>query len=226
MPKQKAIPHGADTKQRGSKMKKFIRPIKKMEELVIWQQKVKEIAPLTVYSFFVIALDTGISPEFLLQLKWADIKQDETGAVIKKTEPYFDIYCECEKVTRKIYFCDDSLAQLNELRLAYPDDVYIFQSHAVNVAKKIQPMKIFSIGKIFKDAAKKAGLPNPDSVSALTLRKTFGYMNIIYNKWSIHQLRRYFDQKHSNITRKYIDLTTEVINTKHLPRKKRKQAEE
>ena len=48
MPKQKAVPHGADTKQRGSKMKKFIRPIKKMEELVIWQQKVKEIGGFRV----------------------------------------------------------------------------------------------------------------------------------------------------------------------------------
>ena len=111
----------------GAAVKKFIKPIKSMTELLMWEDKIKEIAPLSIKAFFVIALDTGISPQFLLNLKWEDIKTEAVGTAIQRTEPYFDVYCELAKETRKIYFCDASLAVMNELRENYPNDIYIFQ---------------------------------------------------------------------------------------------------
>lgn len=207
-------------------MKKFMKPIKSMSDLLMWEEKVKEVAPLPVYAFFVIALDTGVSPQFLLNLKWADLKQEEIGSAIKKVEPYFELYCELAGETRKIFFSDKSLEILNQLRTEHPDDIFIFQSHALNVVKKNQPVNLYSIGTIFKDAARKAKIAGADDVSAVTLRKTFGYHHLVNGTWSIHQLTRYFDQKHSTLTRQYIDLKDEKINTKQLPRKRRKQQSE
>ena len=48
-------------------MKKFIKPIKSMTELLMWEDKIKEIAPLSIKAFFVIALDTGISPQIFIE---------------------------------------------------------------------------------------------------------------------------------------------------------------
>ena len=64
-------------------MKKFIKPIKKIEDLILWKNKVKEIAPLPVFAYFVVALDTGVSPQFLLNLKWSDLKRDEIVSEIQ-----------------------------------------------------------------------------------------------------------------------------------------------
>ena len=205
----------------GVAMGNSIKPVKNMTELLMWENKVKEIAPLPVYAFFVIALDTGVNPQFLMNLKWEDLKKEEIGTVIQKTEPYFEIYQELAGETRKIFFCDRSLAVLNQLRETYPNDVYIFQSHSQNVRKKIQPLNRLSIGRIFKAAAIKAKISDPENVSAVTLRKTFGYHHLVNGSWSIHQLTRYFDHKYTGLTRKYIDLTDEKINTKQLPRKPR-----
>ncbi|MFA6714571.1 MAG: tyrosine-type recombinase/integrase [Victivallaceae bacterium] len=203
-------------------MKKFIKPIKNMTDLVLWGKNLKETAPLPVYAFYVVGLDTGISPQFLLNLKWTDIKLEETGSEIKKIEPYFEIYCELAGESRKIFFSNRSLEILNQLREKYPEDVYIFQSHAVNVGEKIQPFAMSSIGYIFKEAARDAKIEGADEVSAVTLRKSFGYHHLVNGAWSIHQLTRYFDHKYTGITRKYIDLKNEKINTKQLPRKRRK----
>lgn len=202
-------------------MKKFIKPIKNMTDMLLWEKSVKETAPLPVYAFFVVGLDTGISPQFLLNLKWMDIKREEIGSEIKKIEPYFEIHCELAGETRKIFFSDKSLKILNRLRKEYPEDVYIFQSHAVNIGKKIQPVTMYSIGNIFKEAARKAKIEGADEVSAVTLRKSFGYHHLVNGSWSIHQLTRYFDHKYTVITRQYIDLKNEKINTKQLPRKRR-----
>jgi integrase len=169
-----------------------------------------------------IALDTGVSPQFLLNLKWEDLKREEFGAEeLQKVEPYFEIDCELAGETRKIFFNDKSLDILNRLRKEHPEDVYLFQSHAANVGKKIQPVTMYSIGIIFKEAARKAKIKGADDVSAVTLRKTFGYHHLVNGSWSIHQLTRYFDHKYTGITRQYIDLKDEKINTKQLPRKRK-----
>ncbi len=207
-------------------MKKFIRPIKNMKELLLWEEMVKEIAPLPVYAFFVVGLDTGVSPLFLLNLKWTDVKQQKIGSEIKKVEPYFELDCELAGETRKIFFSDKSLKILNQLREEYPEDVYVFQSHAVNIKKKVQPVNMYSIGNIFKDAARKAKIKGADDVSAVTLRKTFGYNHLINDSWSIHQLTRYFDHKYTGITKRYLDLTDEKINTKQLPRRRKNKRQE
>ena len=204
----------------GAAVKKFIKPIKSMTELLMWEDKIKEIAPLSIKAFFVIALDTGISPQFLLNLKWEDIKTEAVGTAIQRTEPYFDVYCELAKETRKIYFCDASLAVMNELRENYPNDIYIFQSHAKSV-KDVHPIRLVSIGEVFKEAAKLAQISGAEDVSPVTLRKTFGYHHVVNGSWSIHQLTRYFDHKYIGTTKQYIDLTNEKINTKQLPRKPR-----
>ena len=202
-------------------MKKFIKPIKKIEDLILWKNKVKEIAPLPVFAFFVVALDTGVSPQFLLNLKWSDLKRDEIVSEIQVSEPYFEVYCELAGETRQIRFGNESLEILNELRKNYPDDIYIFQTHAANVPGKQQPVNMYSIGNIFKEAARQAKISGADEVSAVTLRKTFGYHHVVTGSWSIYQLTRYFDHKYSGITKKYIDLTSEEVNTKQLPRKRR-----
>ncbi|MDD5596564.1 MAG: hypothetical protein PHV82_01385 [Victivallaceae bacterium] len=60
-----------------------------------------------------------------------------------------------------------------------------------------------------------------NDVSAITLRKTFGYNHLINDSWSIHQLTRSFDHKYTGITKQYLDLKDEKINTKQLPRKRK-----
>ena len=202
-------------------MKKFIKPIKSLSDLLLWEKSLKAIAPHPVYAYFVVALDTGVSPQFLLNLKWKDLKWEKIGSEIRKIEPYFEIDCELAGETRKIFFSDKSLEVLNQLRKEHPEDIYIFQSHAVNVRQKIQPVQMYSIGNVFKEAARKAKIKGADEVSAVTLRKTFGYHHLVNGSWSIHQLTRYFDHKYTGITRQYIDLKDEKINTRQLPRKRR-----
>lgn len=189
---------------------------------MLWKNKVTELAPPPVYAFFVVALDTGINPQFLLNLKWSDLKRDEIVSEIQISEPYIEIFCEQARETRKIRFSNESLEILNQLRKDYPEDVYIFQTHAANSVGKQQPVSLYSIGTIFKEAARKAQIAGADEVSAVTLRKTFGYHHVVTGSWSIYQLTRYFDHKYSGITKKYIDLTDEEINSKQLPRKRRR----
>ena len=131
-------------------MKKFIKPIKSINDLMLWKNSVKGFAPPPVYAFFVVALDTGINPQFLLNLKWSDLKRDEIVSEIQISEPYIEIFCEQAGETRKIRFSDESLEILNQLRKNYPEDIYIFQTHAANSVGKQQPVSLYSIGTIFK----------------------------------------------------------------------------
>ena len=103
-------------------------PIKNALDLRKWDQYIEANCSRKIHTYFLLGLDLGLLPTFLLTLKWDDIKLEKKGNLIGKVEPYILMPSKIQDEPRKFYFNDRTLAALDKLRSENPDDVYIFQN--------------------------------------------------------------------------------------------------
>ncbi len=175
-----------------------------------WKRYIRENYNLREYLFAELALDTGAFPASLLELKWDDLKSEKCDP--SATVRYYFLLPR-EKQSLKKYehaISNWTFELLSELRKQFPDDVYIFQAQSRNANN--QPPKSWSttyIGKVLRESAKAAGLK--ETISLLTLRKSYGYHMVVHGTWTLRQLQQRFGQPRLSSTRKYIDITNESI---------------
>ncbi len=187
-------------------------PIKNALDLRKWDQYIEANCSRKIHTYFLLGLDLGLLPTFLLTLKWDDIKLEKKGNLIGKVEPYILMPSKIQDEPRKFYFNDRTLAALDKLRSENPDDVYIFQNSYRNSKKdKPAPMTSRYISSCLSDAAKKSQITLPGDVGAVTLRKCFGYHHLVHGDWSLHEMMRYFEQRSLSFTKHYLDITDEKI---------------
>ena len=185
-------------------------PIKSLEELMRWKRYIRDHYNQREYLFVELALDTGTFPASLLDLKWDDLKSEECDfpAVVRY---YFLLPREIQSPQKyKHVISNRTFELLKELRKQFPNDVYIFQTQSPNTSKKPpKPWSIAYIGRILRESALAAGLK--ETISPLTLRKSYGYHMVVHGTWTLRQLQQRFGQPRLSTTRKYINITNEPI---------------
>lgn len=200
-----------------------VKPIKNVSDLRKWEKYIVGHYSPKLHAYFVIGLDIGLNPLFLYDLKWEDIKTEQTGTAIPQTETYILVPSKIQEEPRRIIFSAKSVSMLNKLRERCPNDIYVFQSESPNSKKKAKPLTYKNISAQLRDAAEKCGIPLPGPVGAVTLRKSFGYHHVVHGTWTLHEVMRYFEQRSFHFTRNYIGITDEKINETRLPRKPRQE---
>lgn len=190
-----------------------VKPIKSVQDLCTWENYLKANGPEKIRAFFRLGLDTGMHPSFLQRLKWSDLKIEEQGSHLKRTDIYFEVATnvEWDRPCKKIYLCDRSIEVLDQLREHYPDDIYLFQSRSPHARKNPSPLTIQRITLELKRTAVASGIIGEDEpFGAVALRKSNGYHQIMYGGWTVHQMMRYLAQRSMKITREYLDLPENV----------------
>ena len=186
-----------------------IMPIKNLEELMRWKRYVHDHNSPKEYTYMELGLDTGALPEDLLKLKWEDLNMEEYSAP-PIWHYYFLLPLTAQSTeTHKYMLSAKTVEYLQSLREKYPNDIYIFQSESRNKSSTPTHWKINHIRNFLRNSAKEIGIKA--TVSALTLRKSYGYHMVVNGNWTLRQLQHRFEQSRLSITRKYIDITNERI---------------
>lgn len=143
------------------------------------------------------ALNTGLRVSDILQTK---VKESKNGFWIGR-----------EKKTNK----EKTLVLSNNLRVLIMDYVnanklndsdYLFH----NQYNKGKPISRQAVDKVIRHAGEMVGL----TLSAHSLRKTFGYMAYKTKQYDLAELQFLFNHSSSKITLRYIGVTQESINDK------------
>jgi integrase len=194
------------------------RPIKKQSLIVNWEQAIKEGIRRGEYTerqylFFLLALGTGLNYDELAQIKYEDLKL--SNEKINSSGPPVEImYILLEskrypEKTRRIIFPDNCRKMIKELIKENPNDVYLFQSKMFGYENR--PAIYWApeyIRKFLQKSAKESGMPT-ESFGASMLRKTFGYFQLKYSKWTLRELQQYFEMRSINLLKEYLDITDE-----------------
>lgn len=186
-----------------------VMPVKSLEELMRWKRHVREHYTLKEYTFMELGLDTGAHPDDLLGLKWEDLQYEEASA--PPISHYYVMLPRAAQSTQKFkhLLSAKTADYLLQLRKEFPNDVYIFQSQSRNKSSAPQHWETSHVRKFLRISAKEIGLK--EIVSALTLRKSYGYHMVVNGTWTLRQLQHYFGQPRLSTTRKYIEITNERI---------------
>ncbi len=194
--------------------------IKSAEQVAKWESEIKKRIKngnmsSRQYLFFLLGLGTGLQTTELVQIKFEDLH------IVKRQlndneQPQEIMYILLKsKLTRgkmkEIIFPEKCKNMIKEFRLKYPEDLYLFQNKAVN-AKKDSPTvwSSFYIYQFLTESARASGITK-GTISATTLRKTFGYFQLKYGDWSLLKLKWYFDMRSINLLKEYLGITDEDI---------------
>lgn len=102
------------------------------------------------------------------------------------------------------------MSVLKELRNAYPDDVYVFQSEGNNASSEPKPFSRQYISTLFKDAQETLALV--DNINTHTMRKTFGFLAYNYgNGVPVEYLQKLYNHSTPKETLTYLGITAEVV---------------
>lgn len=89
----------------------------------------------------------------------------------------------------------------------YPDDVFLFQSHARNMNGRVAPLTRQGVYEAFREAGRAVGV----RMGTHTMRKTRGYM-MHQAGIPIEMICKMFNHSHPAVTMRYIGLTQEAVD--------------
>ena len=188
-------------------------PIKNLGHLMRWKDYIKNNYSHKRYVFFLLCLDTGISPGIILNLKNKEI-DGQTLLVDPATRQTVKLHLINIPSSGEfddqisIRISDEDFKEVKKLRALEPDAIYLFESEARQVNNP-KPWSRDYITRFLKESAEHAGLD--EKIGFLTLQKTWGSHLVVHANYSLWEIQRILRKHSLAATRQYLGITTEEI---------------
>lgn len=172
------------------------------------------------YMLFILGINFGLRISDLKKLRFSNLIND--NFTFKTTFPILEkktMNTRKERHNRYITV-NNAVVEAVTLYLQHNTcrlDDYMFTSESNNSGKEIKPLDTKSINRILADMAKEVGLPN--KMSSHSLRKTFGYHQMVMSNNDPRKLlllQKMFGHSTSAQTLDYIGFTDEEIRDAYL----------
>jgi len=180
-----------------------VKAIKKKEKLNRMLRLIKEDGKIKEFTYCIIGLNTALRVSDILALKWENVFKNN------KMKDTFDIQEKKTKKPKEIKINKTVKKALKELREINPKDIFLFQSES-NRVRKEKPWSRQYVNKFLKEYCLKANIKQ--NIGSHSLRKTFGYF-AFKSGVSLTNLSEIFNHSSQAITRKYIGLTQDTLNS-------------
>ncbi len=154
----------------------------------------------TAYAnFWKLNVNLALRVSDLLLVKFNDIELNRDRLVLKETKT---------SKRREIKLNGSAISVINERRLKYPGDIYLFQSQGRRTQNlKPRPMSRSSINKAFREIADIVNL----TINSHSCRKTRGYM-LRMSGVPIEKITKMLNHSSTAVTMRYIGLDQEEVN--------------